>query len=163
MNKNDLTPEYLKSIYDYNEASGKFFWKKRTNSLSRAVIGREVGTPDRDGYKRLKLFGKIYLVHHVTWFLFNNKWPVNELDHINGVRDDNRIENLRDVSSRQNSQNQKKHRNGHLLGTYFRKDNKKWGSKIVVSKKHIHLGFFDTKELAHDAYMKKLTEIGELA
>lgn len=71
---------------------------------------KPVGSKDRDGYKTtvLRLPNgqtnnyKNFKVHHLIWFLYSGSWPENELDHINDIRDDNRVENLRIVTRQEN-------------------------------------------------------------
>ena len=81
-----------------------------------------------------------------------------EIDHINGDRIDNRIENLRLVTRRENQQNQKIHRAGRLAGTYYNKiyHNDKiyhyWLSQIKIDSKQIHVGYYKTEQEAHEAY-----------
>lgn len=82
------------------------------------------------------------------------------VDHINGDKLDNRRCNLRIVTSRQNSQNRKLHRNGRLVGCYFKKQRKKWVAQLRLGKNNLHLGYYNTELEAHEAYMKALKEEG---
>jgi N-acetylglucosamine-6-phosphate deacetylase len=82
----------------------------------------------------------------------------NEVDHINGKRNDNRDINLRSVTHRENGQNQYTHRNGRLVGTYFRKDRNKWQAKIEVNGEHIHIGTANTEMGAHLKYKKYIKD-----
>lgn len=73
---------------------------------------------DFHGYTRIHIntngINTSIKLHRVAWFLYYGKWPEKCIDHINGDRSDNRIENLRDVSHSENSLNKDKHRNGHI-------------------------------------------------
>lgn len=82
-----------------------------------------------------------------------------QVDHINGLIKDNSVQNLRMVTNRQNSQNKKCHREGHLVGTRYHKKDKKWHSRIRINGKRIVLGYFGTEQEAHNAYMQALKEI----
>jgi len=82
-------------------------------------------------------------------------FPKGEVDHINGKTNDNKRENLRSATHRQNGQNKDIHRNGKLVGANFYKPTKTWRSQININGKVIHLGTFDTAQKAHEAYMKK--------
>jgi len=82
-----------------------------------------------------------------------------EVDHINGIKNNNQKNNLRSVTHRQNNQNNKYHREGKLIGTCFENDRNKWKSCIQINGKNINLGRFDTEIEAHNAYMKKLNKI----
>jgi hypothetical protein len=76
------------------------------------------------------------------------------IDHISGDKLDNRIENLRLVTSRENNQNKVKHRNGKLAGCYLDKCNNKWQAQIVTNSKTLFLGRYDTEQEAHAVYCK---------
>jgi hypothetical protein len=95
----------------------------------------------------------------VIWFLIRGESPTKMIDHIDGNKLNNRIENLRLVSQRENCMNQKIHRNGRLVGATFHKNSGKWRSDIKINNKQLWLGIFKTPQLAHEAYMEKLKEI----
>lgn len=82
--------------------------------------------------------------------------PTHQVDHINGIKSDNRIANLRWVTPRQNCQNKKCHQNGRLVGTFYEVSRRKWQAALVVNGRKKHLGRFNTAEEAHAAYLKAL-------
>ncbi len=90
--------ELLDNFY-YNEITGEFIRKTRKNSN---------GSYDKFGYLIIKFNGKQYKAHRLAWFYKNKQMPNNIIDHINGIKSDNRIENLRDVDFLINSQNHNK-------------------------------------------------------
>jgi hypothetical protein len=96
----------LNEYFSYNPETGKLTWKK-LRPQSRARVGDEVGCADGHGYRRTKLFGRSYEVHRICWILYTGFWPKSCIDHINHIRDDNRICNLREVSYGQNQLNRK--------------------------------------------------------
>ena len=149
-----ITQEYLKSILQYNENTGEFVWLM---ALKRMKIGNIAGSIT-NGYIYVSLNKKKYLAHRLAWFYIYGKWPLNCIDHINGIRDDNRINNLRDVTPRENSQNRKEHRLGHLPGTTFNKQKNKWHSRYKLNNKSIHLGSFNTELEAHNTYITYIKE-----
>jgi len=106
------------------------------------------------GYCIVKAGGKRYYYHRLVWQLYYNKMiPENyEIDHIDGNKLNNKIENLRIVSSRENKQNQVVHRNGHLYGCYFSKKTGKWVALIRINGKRINLGAYSTELHAHNIY-----------
>jgi hypothetical protein len=96
------------------------------------------------------------MYHSVIWILTYGTIEDTEavIDHKNGDKLDNRIENLRLVSNRENTQNSHKHRNGRLTGCYFRKDCNKWTTQISISGKSIRLGYYNSELEAHQIYLK---------
>lgn len=123
-------------------------------------LKKPIGSLEKNGYLRIGHKGKLYLAHRLVWALEKGVFPDSILDHINGNRQDNRIENLRESTKRQNSINKKEHRNGHLPGTTFCKNRNLWQSQITINKEHIFLGRFKTQIEAHEAYIEKLKEQG---
>lgn len=107
----------------------------------------------RQGYivLLLKTKSKTYSIksHRFAWFMFYGKLPENDIDHINGIKNDNRITNLRDVTHQQNQWNQTK-----AKGYYFDKKNKRFMGYIKVDGISKNLGRYDTEQEARDAYLK---------
>src|SRR5690606_29052356 len=108
----------LKELVSYDPKSGKFFWLDRAReefSTSQAYgvfisqyLGREAGGKQGGGYLRFSVDGKHYLAHRLAWLYVHGKWPSDQIDHINGDRSDNRIDNLRDVTHAENRRNTKR-------------------------------------------------------
>jgi hypothetical protein len=107
-----------------------------------------------DGYCQVWLNRGTVMYHNIIWVLSTGEdIPQGlEIDHINGDRIDNRIENLRVVSHRQNNQNKGIHRKGHLVGAGFYKRYGKYRARIRINSKLIFLGYFKTEQEAHEAY-----------
>ena len=107
-----------------------------------------------DGYCQVCFNGRLVYYHVIVWILSTGKdIPQGyELDHINGNKIDNRIENLRIVTKRGNQQNRKTHRAGRLAGTYYNKIYHYWRSQIAIDKTRIGLGCYKTEQEAHKAY-----------
>jgi hypothetical protein len=115
--------------------------------------GSKVGWIDAYGYKHFKLKNKNYKCHRVAWLLHYGEWPKGQIDHINGIRTDNRIENLRDVTQVQNSYNKAPHKNSSskYRGVGWDKKKKKWRAMIRKDGRFHHIGYFDCeKEAALD-------------
>jgi len=150
MKTNIDTPisEFLKHFI-YNPDTGELTWRidKRP-----AKSGDYAGTVNHDGYRKVMLFKKYYSVHRVAWAMTYGDWPIGEVDHIDGDRLNNRLENLRDTTHRGNSQNRQAHRKGHLVGTTRVKHG--WQSSITINYKRMHLGIFASEQEAHSAYLK---------
>jgi len=117
-----------------------------------------------NGYKRVNIGNKNYYAHRVIYYIHNQDWNIddtkrdNSIDHIDGNRQNNSIENLRVVTNSQNGWNTY-HR--YVKGYYWHKPSKKFVADIYVNNKVIHLGRFDLAEDAHNAYLdaKKIYHI----
>ena len=88
-------------------------------------------------------------------------WPTKQIDHINGIRTDNRIENLRDVSRRENLGNQKKHRDGKLVGAYYSKKKNGWITQVFVGGKRIFYKQSKSESAAHELYLTVVKGLSE--
>src|SRR5687768_770720 len=95
-----LTAEKLRELMDYNPDTGVFLYRKRRG---RRSAGLEAGSIVK-GYRLISL-GKQYSAHRLAWLYVYGEWPAGDLDHINCVRDDNRIANLREATDSQNNAN----------------------------------------------------------
>lgn len=148
----NLTQEYLKEIISYDKDSGLISWIKPTSK--RARKGSYATGKDSGGYLRVGINGVRYRIHRIVWLYVYGKWPEKLIDHINGVKTDNRIENLRDASCSMNIQNVRKARSDNKNGTLgVTNVGKKWRAKININGECKHVGYFYTKELAHEAYL----------
>lgn len=143
---------YILENYRYDEKTGKFFYRK--NVAANVKVGEQAGTLHHKGYRCLKIKGREYAEHRLAWLVCYRAWPKKQIDHINLKRDDNRISNLRDVSTRENCSNRRRHLNGGLVGATWDKRYKKWASRIRVGARSKHLGYFENSKLAHEAYKK---------
>ena len=115
------------------------------------------------GYCLVWFNGKMYGYHAILWTLYyrENIPEGLEIDHINGNKIDNRIENLRIVTSRGNQQNIVVHRNGKLVSAYYQRSSRKYNARIQIGKKRIHLGLFKTEIEANKAYKVACKHIEE--
>lgn len=147
-----FTIETLHKVLDYNPSTGIFIWKIKPSVL--VDINDIAGRKAPDGRVLIGIMGERYRAHRLAWFYMFGEWPSDEIDHINGNTSDNRIENLRILNRRSNSENlhkAKSHNQSGYLGVIAR--NGRYFSQIVVLGKKKYLGSFDTKELAYAAYL----------
>ena len=143
----------LQDLLTYDPKTGNLIWKQRVSDKVRP--GNVAGSTRKDGYRTITIQGNRLLAHRVIWAIHKGEWPAQNIDHINGNPSDNRIENLRDVSQRENIQNlyaAKSHNKLGLLGVV--KDKKMFSARIVVNGKRINLGNFACPRAAHDAYVE---------
>lgn len=145
---------------NYNPATGVFTWNVSAPGIK---AGKKAGCISVHGYEIVKVGRVAYRANRLAWFIANGRWPDGEVDHINGDRLDNRLENLRVVGRAENSQNkrsaQANNKSSGLLGVTWNKQHMRWQSKIMVNKKMHHVGYFDTPEVAHAAYLDKKRQL----
>lgn len=148
----DLDSTTLREYLSYDPETGLFTWIKKPSS--KTLLGAIAGTPTVYGYTQIGLFKQLYSAHRLAWFYQYGVWPTQNIDHINGIRTDNRIANLRDVSCGGNNQNQTRpQRDNPYLGVHKFKGRDRWRAAISVNNNSIHIGSFATPEEARDAYV----------
>jgi hypothetical protein len=147
-----ITQTELHEIVIYDKETGVF-----TNKIIRppCFVGKVLGTKDTKGYLKIGIKNKVYSAHKLAWLYVYGELPKNQIDHINGVKDDNRISNLRDIPSQWNTQNQHKapkNSKTGFLGVSWSTQKNKFRSCITVDGLQKHIGFFDKAQDAAVAY-----------
>jgi len=143
-----ISREKLKELFRYKD--GKLYDYK----------DKPFGSYCKDGYLQGILFGVSYKLHRLIWLYHKGEFPKGSLDHINGVRDDNRIENLRECTPQQNSFNKKSiNKTSNYKGVCWNKNEKKWTAQYYCDGKKIFLGYFLEETLAAKAYDKAVKEL----
>jgi hypothetical protein len=153
-----ITQQDLHEIMNYDKSTGHFSWKKKRRGVS---TNKTLGTDNGFGYLRITVLGKSYYAHRLAWLYVHGCWP-DQIDHINGVKSDNRIKNLRSVTVEQNNQNILKPRSGsksQILGVSWHKKSKKWQAHICIYKQKKYLGLFSSIEEAQKAYLSEKEKI----
>ncbi|MEO0449071.1 MAG: HNH endonuclease signature motif containing protein [Pseudomonadota bacterium] len=173
-----VTPVYDEQLFNellhYEAETGKLYWKERdvrffkdgkqtADHNCKAWNGRYAGTEaftatSANGYKVGRIFKRTLRAHRVIWTMVHGEEP-NVVDHINGVRADNRLTNLRSVTASQNSQNMRMRdsNTSGVTGVSFHKQRGRWQAYITVNNKAQNLGHFDNKDDAIAA--RKAAEI----
>lgn len=143
-------PPEVKDFVSYDPETGICTWIK---SRQRISVGSEAGSYQNSGHQQITFKQSSFQLHRVAWFLHYGQDPGDkEVDHINGVRDDNRIINLRLVTRQQNQQNRKS-----AKGVY--KHRNSWQSKLMVKGTIHHLGTFPCPLLAGIAYQEAKAQL----
>ena len=159
-NLSGLTKADLTEHIDWNLDTGIGIWIK---SRRRIKAGAEVGSYHGEGYRQAGIKGKNLLMHRIIYFLAHGHCP-KFIDHINGMKDDNRIENLRTCTNQENQRNmgvQQNNKSGYK-GVSWHKQSNKYRAQIMINGKLIHLGLFDTAKEASKAYEERAKkEFGE--
>jgi hypothetical protein len=141
---NALTQELVQSLFEYKD--GQLFRKVNRRSFK---AGDLIGAIEANGYVRTTLNGKRYLIHRIVYLMHHGYMP-KEIDHINGNKSDNRIENLREVSRSENNLNRGNFKNNKsgCKNVSWHKLISKWQVQIKLNKKTKHFGYFKDIELA---------------
>ena len=143
-NKDWLTAEEARRRLAYDPETGKLTWKMLHNTLR---IGEEAKSLDVYGYVQVRVSGTTVKGHRLAWLIHYGEWPPCPLDHINGNPSDNRIENLRLCTDKQNSGNQRPRRDSMPKGVTLLK-----GGRFQATCAQKYLGLFQDAESAGRAY-----------
>lgn len=140
-----LTTDVLHELFEYKE--GKLY--RKTQQGNAFGVGSICGYITDKGYIRMEINGKAYQVHRIIYQMHYGHISRNlQIDHINGVRDANRIENLRLVTNDENQWNK------HCHKGYCQRENGTYRVEVRVNNKRINIGSFKTEEEAKAAYIK---------
>ena len=156
-----LNQTRLKEVFEYNPSDGVFTRRLKQTGIAKGSIS---GSKSNEGYLVTSVDGKLYKCHRLAWLYITGEWPQGQIDHINGIRSDNRFENLRDVSKQSNVENQRKPQRSNkstgVLGTFKR--GTKFVARIAHNNTKIYLGTFNTLEEASAAYIaaKRVLHVG---
>lgn len=144
--------------FSYNPDTGIVSWKVKRQGPAK--LNCQAGSLSNYGYYKIKFNGRMYLAHHIAWYLHYGEFPSSDLDHINRVRTDNRISNLRLATRSLNSQNRgipSSNKTG-FAGVVKHKTGK-FQAQIKANGKYKYLGLFITAEAANEAYQIAKAEL----
>jgi hypothetical protein len=156
-----INSSLVHSLFEYKDGN----LLRKTTPSSGVNIGDIAGSLCKSGYLSTKIKNKQYMNHRIVWLMFNGNIP-EKIDHIDGNRLNNRIENLRAVTPSQNSCNRKTPcvNTSGVKGVTWNKNNQTWDARITVAGKRIHLGSFRNIGNASAVVQAKRNEIhGEFA
>lgn len=160
--KKYITAERLRELLHYDPETGIFTRRIPSGGRNwkKFPAGSRVGSLTKLGYVEAGVDGESYLLHRLAILYTMSRWPLDQVDHINGKRADNRWSNLREVDNTTNIENRwrpnKNNRSG-FLGVHF--ESGKWVAQITVMRECIFIGRFGTPEEAHAAYITKKREV----
>lgn len=138
----DLTPDYVRSILNYDQHTGVFTWKIWRGGSAKQ--NSKAGKLERSGYVRIRIGTKLYLGHRLAWFYTYGVWPLDCIDHVNRNRADNRLVNLRLATYSENAENGSVRvtNSSGVPGVSWKKHQNKWRVYITKNYKQIHIGYF---------------------
>jgi hypothetical protein len=152
-NKITITQDKLKDLFDYD--NGKLIWKNPIKTLCH-LTGTVAGTIHKSGYRQIRLDGVGYPAHRLIWIYHNGSINENlQIDHINGVKDNNTIENLRLVTAQQNCYNRSRLKS---KGYTWNKNTNKWQASIFLNGKLKYLGSFINEQEARNIYLQACSQ-----
>lgn len=136
----DPSIDLLLATLRYDANTGRIFWRERDRNLSGVEAG---GVDARHGYRRIVVGGKSVLAHRIALAMSTGAWP-EEVDHINGDRDDNRLCNLREVTRAENMSNKSRYRNNRsgCAGVHWHSQHRKWCAAIQKNGRRKTLGVY---------------------
>jgi len=143
----------LRERLTYNSETGDLLWRTQVPSCA-AMIGKPAGSVKTNGYVCISLHGVSYLAHRLVWKLMTGADPINQIDHIDGDRSNNKWSNLRAASNRENCINSRVRRNNKsgATGVCWHGQRGKWRAYIVdAQRRHVSLGLFDDQNDAKRA------------
>ncbi len=148
-----VTQDELKALFDYDAEHGWLIHKTNRPGTTNGSKGKKAGSSQSNGYEMMMINRRRYYMHQLVWLWHYNEVP-HKLDHINGDRADNRVENLRPATDSQNGWNRKVHTNNSsgYTGVTKVKDRNKWVANVTHHGETFYLGRFDSPEEAAKAY-----------
>ena len=146
----------MKELFAYDPETGVF---TRARQVRSHICGKRAGYLQSSGYVYINVDGHRYRAHHLAWLFVHGVWP-SRIDHRNGVRSDNRIDNLREATASQNVWNMSAHkRNTSGFKGVSKTTSGRWKAAIQANRVAHNLGTFDTPEEAHSAYCRAAEEL----
>ncbi|MBB6424998.1 HNH endonuclease signature motif containing protein [Sphingopyxis sp. JAI128] len=169
----NIPVDMLRQLLRYEPETGKLYWIERPPELFKSdshakgwnsrFAGQQAFTQSASGgYRAGAIWGRKYLAHRVIWAVHHGHWPLQTIDHINGVRFDNRITNLRDVPHRENMRNLSLSpaNSSGFAGVMQSKRDGRWFAYIYVNGKRIHLGMYGSRDEAVAARLSANSQYG---
>ncbi len=157
-----MTRKQLKKLLHYNPKTGEFCALITRGNKPKPCTAGQIIAGNKDntgGYLRIYIYGRYYSAHRLAWLYVYGKLP-KMLDHKNGNRLDNRIENLRQATRSQNCINARRYKSNTTgFKGVTKLKNGSFRAQTMHNKKGIHLGLFKSAQDAHTAYITAVKEL----
>ena len=149
-----VSRQLLLDVFDYDPDTGVFKWK--TSISRKSKVGERAGSVSKHlGYRILRFVNHQEYEHRMAWLYVYGRMPEGDVDHINGIKNDNRICNLREASRSKNMLNLHKPNKNNKCGFLgVHKVGNRFAARLMVNGKAKHLGCFETPEEAHKIYLE---------
>ena len=153
-----LTQERLKELFFYDQETGFF---TRIAGVKGHQAGLVSNCKNVKGYVQIMVDYKNYTAHRLAWLYVHGRWPHNQIDHINRIKDDNKITNLREATNSENQINiqVRKHNTSGITGVVKDSKSNKWVAQIIRNNKKYYLGRHSSVSEAAKAVAKKDDEL----
>lgn len=165
-----LTAEEIRAIFTYDKEEGILRWKNASGRHGRYPAGSRAGSPNAEGYFQVRVNKQSYRTGRLIWLHVTGEWPKHQVDHKDRNPANDKWENLREATTSQNKANCGKYKTEkfscHLKGVQAVQKRKSIRYRAIATKDGVrqHLGYFDTPEEAHAAYLRASEELhGEFA
>lgn len=152
---------YCRDNFNYDPLTGLFVRIKDAKFAQQSKAGTIAGSPSRQGYINVSIsiggISKLYRAHRLAWLVSYGEWPADQIDHINRVRSDNRLANLREADQSTNVRNtgQRSNNNSGHKGVHLFRN--RWCARIGIGGKYHHLGYFT--DISDAVAMRRWAEI----
>ena len=150
MSKKDLpSPEYLRQRLRYEPETGRLIWLSHPDlpqKWNTRYAGTEAGNVGARGYRDVRIYGRVLKAHRIIWAILHNQWPSHEIDHIDGNRANNKVNNLRHATRTENNHNigiSRRNKSG-VMGVFWEDKRRKWKAYIRVNNVQNNIGRYDT-------------------
>jgi len=158
-----LTRARLRELLRYNKRTGEFHWRKESRRVDK---GQLAGCLDRERYWVIWIGRRNYPAHQLAWLYVMGTWGRPTIDHRDGNPANNRWSNLRLATHSQNNANRRRprHNTSGFKGVSYDRQRQQWKATICKDGHTMCLGWFDTPQAAHRAYVKAARKLfGEFA
>jgi hypothetical protein len=159
-----ITAKKLRALFAYDRDTGAF--TRLVYRSPNAKVGDVAGTPDKDGYVQIQIDGKLYKARRLAWLYVTGEWPEHGVDHRDTCKGNNAWGNLRSATQAQNAGNcgPRTTNTSGFKGVTFDRAHGRWMAQIQVDGRCKFLGYHDSPDLAHAAYVAAASVVhGEFA
>lgn len=150
--KPQLTAERARELFRYDPDTGRIERRHLNRKDEHWVVCKQIS---KDGYVRVTADDRQYLAHRVAFLLQTGRWPAETVDHINRIKTDNRWENLREATHKENHANRPACRLTDTPGVYKMSNTGRYFARPTINGRRMKFGTYDTPEQAAEAIARR--------